>query len=198
MCLTGPSDGIAGGLVAAVGVEFEAAHETPVDVDGGVGGVEDDFGGLAGVTRADADLEGPDVEASSGADHGPDASLRRGDRFPGHGGSLGAEALERGDASDRAMRPLGVVVVREDAQRPLELGNGSQVPSADPQPFLLGLLEPFDLAARLGMERSGVDLHDACSTQAGFEDHFAAAEPPRERQPVVRQTSARQSQRQVA
>ena len=70
---------------------------------------------------------------------------------------------------------LVVVVVDEGVEQGLELGDGGGLVGLGAQPFLQGLLEPFDLAAGGGVVGAGVLLGDAEAAEFGLEAVAAAA-----------------------
>ena len=73
----------AGGLVAAVVVELEVAHEAVVDEHGGVGLVDHDVGGPAGMVDTDVDFPGSDAQHAVGAHDGCRGALGGGERDAG-------------------------------------------------------------------------------------------------------------------
>ena len=101
---------------------------------------------LAGVAEGDGS-DGPDLA-------GADAVV--GVAFPVAGGGLGpggAGGGGGGPAGQGAVRPAGVVAGGERIQQGLQPGEVSGLGVLGGQPFLQGLLEPFDLA--LGLRLSG-------------------------------------------
>ena len=76
------------------------------------------------------------------------------------------------------MWPVVVVGVGEAVEQCLEFGEGGGL-GLGSEPFLEGLLEPFDFAAGGGVVRSAVLLHDAVRDEFGLEG-VASAVPASE------------------
>jgi hypothetical protein len=72
------------------------------------------------------------------------------------------------------MRPDGVVVGLEPVQLVLQ-PDQSGGPGLSPQPFLLGLMEPFSLAAGLRMVRPGVVQPDPAQSELDLQRDPALA-----------------------
>jgi hypothetical protein len=99
--------------------------------------------------------------------------------------------LLRGAPAECAVRPGGVVVVAEGVELGLQLPQGPGSGLAG-EPFLEGLVEPFDLAAGLRVVGPGVPEADAASVQGDLEDHPAAtAGATGEDRPVVAEHAGR-------
>src|SRR4051794_37021845 len=147
----------ADGLVAAVGVQVEVSDESVVDEDAGVAVGYGDVGWLTAVAAADL---GQPMAGGGGAVWGGSGGGGVGG-WPGvgwWGGFVGGcPTLVGGDAVDASVGPLAVVVVDELIELGLQLGQGAGWAAAGSEPLFEGLLEPFDLAAGLGMERLGGD-----------------------------------------
>ena len=98
-------------------------------------------------------------------------------------------AFDRGDPPDRSVGAFVVVVVDELVDPGLQFGDVGGV-TADAallvaQPFLHRLLEPFDLAAGLRVERLRGDRLHAGGAQVDLEADLDAAELAGEVEPVV-------------
>ena len=86
------------------------------------------------------------------------------DRAGGNGFGSGRIGLGGGAPAQRAVRPDGVVVGLEPVQLVLQPDQGGGR-GLGPQPFLLGLVEPFHLAAGLGMVGPGMMQPDAAQPE---------------------------------
>lgn len=147
--MSGWSSGFA--LVAAGGVECSGAYEVMVDEDGVVGVVVVGFGLVSGPGGADADEVAAGGGDAVGSDDADGALRRCGERDAEvDRWWCGRPPFGGGDASDPTVGSLVVVVVDERVELGLQLGDvlGEGLAA---QPFLERLLEPFDLAAGLGM-----------------------------------------------
>jgi hypothetical protein len=116
---------------------------------------QDDVG--SGVGPADADVvEAAAVAQGDGAGFadgvGADAVVGVGGPVAGDGfGPGGIRGGGGGPVRQGAVRAAGVVAGDEGVQEGLELGQVSRLGCLGGQPFLQGLLEPFDLALGLGV-----------------------------------------------
>jgi hypothetical protein len=171
-----------GWLVAACRVEFEVSDDRVVDEHGCVEVVGDDVGVFAGVHGADVDAAGADVDGAAGGHVGVVEVLAfRGEHgvfegcCGGLGGGGGGEAVVGCLAADALVGAFVVVGVAEPVELVLELVDvGGEGLSAEP--LFEGLLEAFDLAGGLGVERSPGDRPDAGVAQVRFELDLDLAE----------------------
>jgi hypothetical protein len=101
------------------------------------------------------------------------------------------ESFDRDLTADALVRALMVVDHGEGVELGLKfvevLGEGLFA-----QPLVEGLLETFDFAGGLGVERSTGDRSDTGITELTFEEHLELAEPAGERETIVGQHSRRQ------
>ena len=156
--------------------------------DGDAGSVGDSEDFPAAVGDADAEvvhLAGPaDADLAAGVDVVIAQPVVRGRGGGGPGFGQGPVGL----AGDRAVHcPAGavlVVVLAEDVELALQVaqGGGGRLPG---QPAFLGLVESFDLALGLGMERLAVLLGDAQGGKEVLEGVPAAAEAGGADAPVI-------------
>jgi hypothetical protein len=163
-------------------------------------GVQDQFADqLTGVAVDDADVQVVDEQADRGAGepgaeadvvqpavvaHGDTAAavdlvvsdpvVGGDDRAAWNGFGPGLIGLGGGAPAQRAMRPDGVVVGLEPVQLVLQ-PDQSGGPGLSPQPFLLGLMEPFSLAAGLRMVRPGVVQPDPAQSELDLQRDPALA-----------------------
>jgi hypothetical protein len=72
------------------------------------------------------------------------------------------------------VRPLGVVVAAEGVELGLQLPQGPG-PGPGGEPLLEGLVEPFDLAAGLGVVGPGVPKPNPSTVQGDLQGHAAVA-----------------------
>src|SRR3954447_17224325 len=159
--------GVSGfGVVGGGWVEGDGPDETVVDEDGGVGVVGVDDCCVAGpgcsnpgsCSAADADDSGS-VDLGAGALRGPGQGDAEVDCWWG-----GRPPLGWGGPADAAVGAAVVVVVDEGVELGLQFAEiGGQGLAA--QPFLEGVLEPFDFPAGLGVVGA-----------AGFGDHTGGPE----------------------
>lgn len=170
---------VAGWLVWAGPIDGEVADELVVDEHGGVGVVEDYDGVAVGVTAADVDDEFLDADVAGvvGLDVAADVADK--DRmlegFVGwRGGGCGCEASDWDLAADSLVRSFMVVDPAELVELGLELGEVS-CEGLFAEPFLQGLLEPFDLAGGLRVVGAPVERADPDVAELGLEQHFESA-----------------------
>jgi hypothetical protein len=172
------------GLVVAGGVEGQLAEEfAGVAVDDADVEVVDEHGdGGAGAAPPDADVvEAAVVPQGEGAVSvetvGADAAVWVDDRAGGGGLGAGGVGLHGCVAVQRAVRADRVVVVPEPGQLAGQAAGGV-CGWLRGEPLLLGLLEPFDLAAGLGVVGPGVVEPDAEAAELDLEGDAAAAALP--------------------
>jgi hypothetical protein len=128
------------------------------DADVCSGGEDGD--GLAGVFAAESDVVEPAVVANGDLAVAVDAvvadavAVDGGGREPRLGFGARLEGVDWGSPCDRAVRPLGVVVVDESVEVGLETADGGRRVLFR-QVLLDGLVEALDLAAGLGGGRGG-------------------------------------------
>ena len=157
-CLGGGFRPLSRGLVVAAGVEGELAQEFAGggvdDADVQVADQEQDAGSGVGAANADV-VEASGVAEGDGAgvvdDVGADAVVGVGAAVAGRGfgpGVVGGGG--GGPVLERAVRPAGVVVAGEGVELGLQVGEG-RGGGPGGEPFLQGLLEPFDFALGLGL-----------------------------------------------
>jgi len=141
---------VAGGLVFAGGVDVESAEEPGGSEEAEFVAAGDDEDVLAGMVGADADSVALPADGTADRD---EAQLGVGwcrDRFGGCRSGAGCPAFEWGRAVQGAVGSALVVEVEEPVELGLKLGDGPGLGLAG-EPAFEGLVEPFDLPARLGM-----------------------------------------------
>jgi hypothetical protein len=136
------------------------------DAGSAVGGAESDVVESAVVAQGDgaAGVDGVVADPVVGGDFDPG-----GDRFGSGGIGLG-----RGAPVQCAVGSDGVVVAGEPVELALQSAQGGRRRLGG-QPFLLGLVEPFDFAAGLRMVGPGVVEFDPEDTQLNFQGDAALA-----------------------
>src|ERR671918_88936 len=148
-----PAGGFAAGLVAAGGVDGEAAQESGLAVDGEVVVAGDHEHGVAGKLGADGDGVAAPADVAGAADGVQRSAGRSRDGVTGAGGFAGSPAFVGCGARQGPVGPVVVVEALPAVELVLQLGfvAGGCLGA---QPFLGGLMGAFQLAAGLGVCRT--------------------------------------------
>src|SRR5688572_23238211 len=169
------------GLVVPAGVQDQFADQlTGVAVDDAdVQVVDEQADRGAGEPGAEADVVQPAVVAHSDRAPavdlvGPNPVVGGDDRAAWNGFGAALIGLGGGAPAQRAMRPDGVVVGLEPVQLVLQ-PDQSGGPGLSPQQFLLGLMEPFHLAAGLRMVRPRMMQPDPAQSELDLQRDPALA-----------------------
>jgi hypothetical protein len=171
------------GLVVPAGVQDQFADQlTGVAIDDAdVQVVDEQADRGAGEPGAEADVVQPAVVAHSDRAPAvdlvvPDPVVGGDDRAGRNGFRSGLIGLGGGAPAQGSVRPDGVVVGLEPVQLVLQ-PDQSGGSGLGPEPFLLGLVEPFHLAAGLRMVRAGMLQPDPAQPELDLQRDPALAAP---------------------
>src|SRR3954447_3637435 len=177
------SGDLGGRLVVAGGVDVEDADDPVAGEDRDVAAVFDDVDGGGAPAGADVNVLACDLGDTALVDDDVVDGERCGQRpLDRSGGRGGGEGLGRGATVQGAVWSAGVVVLGEDQQAGVdvgELGGGAVTSLVGAQPLLQRLPEPFDLAAGLGVIRGRGDRLGAQPAPGGPENGGGANTPGR-------------------